>query len=90
MRDGIISHCGEIDENGVRPRDNYIDLYSLTEPNQAQPYTWEACVVKIAGKIAYLGRDIEDALEQKFLSFHNLLQLKKNHKRIFSGYNSYK
>lgn len=26
VRDGIISHCGEIDENKLKPRDEYIDL----------------------------------------------------------------
>lgn len=26
VRDGIISHCGEIDENGLKPRENFIDL----------------------------------------------------------------
>ncbi len=62
VRDGIISHCGEIDENGLKPRDEFIDLSTYSKPNQYSPYTWEACVVKIADKISYLGRDIEDAL----------------------------
>jgi dGTPase len=61
VRDGIISHCGEIDENGLRPRDERIDLAEIKAPNQIAPYTWEACVVKVADKVAYLGRDIEDA-----------------------------
>lgn len=26
VRDGIISHCGEIDENGLKPREDFIDL----------------------------------------------------------------
>lgn len=62
VRDGIISHCGEIDENGVKPRNANIDLAHYTRPNEYAPYTWEACVVKIADKISYLGRDIEDAI----------------------------
>ncbi len=62
VKDGIISHCGEIDENGLKPRDKYIDLYEYNYPNQYNPYTWEGCVVKIADKIAYLGRDIQDAI----------------------------
>ncbi len=61
-RDGIISHCGEIDENYLRPREEFIDLNEYKEPNQYAPYTWEGCVVKIADKISYLGRDIEDAI----------------------------
>ena len=62
VRDGIISHCGEIDENLITPREESIDLDSYTYPNQYSPYTWEACVVKISDKISYIGRDIEDAI----------------------------
>ena len=62
VRDGIISHCGEIDENKLNPREEYIDLKEYTMPNQFAPYTWEGCVVKVADKISYLGRDIEDAI----------------------------
>ncbi|MBO4356488.1 MAG: HD domain-containing protein [Clostridia bacterium] len=68
VRDGIISHCGEVDENGIKPRKEYIDLAEFTRPGQFQPATWEACVVKISDKIAYLGRDIEDALRLGILS----------------------
>lgn len=62
VRDGIISHCGEIDENCIRPREEYIDLQSYEYPNQYAPYTWEACIVKISDKISYIGRDIEDSI----------------------------
>ena len=62
VRDGIISHCGEIDENNIRPRKESIDLEEYKHPNQYAPYTWEGCVVKIADKISYLGRDIADAI----------------------------
>ena len=62
VRDGIISHCGEINENALKPRDEFINLDSYIYPNQYSPYTWEGCVVKIADKISYIGRDIEDAI----------------------------
>lgn len=68
VRDGIISHCGEVDENGIRPRSERIDLNDFVRPGQYQPATWEGCVVKISDKIAYLGRDIEDALRLSILS----------------------
>lgn len=68
VRDGIISHCGEVDENGLRPRDEFIDLSSFEKPGQFAPVTWEGCVVKISDKIAYVGRDIEDALELDLLT----------------------
>lgn len=60
VRDGIISHCGEIDQNNIKPRTEFGDLY-LLEKGKFNPGTWEACVVKVSDKIAYLGRDIEDA-----------------------------
>ena len=80
VRDGIISHCGEIDENGLKPRNEYIDLYDYNYPNQYKPYTWEGCVVKVADKIAYLGRDIQDAitlgiLDEHLQELHNLLDI---------------
>lgn len=61
VRDGLICHCGEIDQQAVKPRTNAIDLYSIKRPGIIQPYTWEGAVVKISDKIAYLGRDLEDA-----------------------------
>lgn len=85
VRDGIISHCGEIDENGLKPRTEYIDLYEYEYPNQYAPYTWEGCVVKIADKLSYLGRDIEDAitigiLDEKLQELYEVLKLDKNMK----------
>lgn len=65
VRDGIISHCGEIYENCLKPREEFIDLNDYKFPNQYAPYTWEGCVVKISDKISYLCRDIEDAITLK-------------------------
>lgn len=70
VRDGIISHCGEIDENSIKPREEFIDLQNYNYPNQYAPYTWEACVVKISDKISYIGRDIEDAVSLGILDEH--------------------
>ena len=39
VRDGIISHCGEIDENNLKPREESIDLREYKYPNQFRPYT---------------------------------------------------
>ena len=68
VRDGIISHCGEIDEDFLKPREEFIDLNDYKIPNQYAPYTWEGCVVKIADKISYIGRDIEDAKAMNLLN----------------------
>ena len=67
VRDGIISHCGEVNLNGLIPRKEAIDLKEYVHPNQFSPYTWEGCVVKCADKISYLGRDIEDAVNLRIL-----------------------
>lgn len=79
IRDGIISHCGEIDQNALKPRDEYIDLNDYEYPNQYMPYTWEGCVVKISDKISYIGRDIQDAITLGILDTHleDLKQLLK-------------
>lgn len=82
VRDGIISHCGELDENGIKPRADAINLNEFTEPGIYQAYTWEGCVVKIADKIAYLGRDIEDALRMDFIEkndLHKLIKISKKY-----------
>lgn len=76
VRDGIISHCGEVDDNGLFPRAEAIDLMrDFTSVGKYSPYTWEGCVVKMSDKIAYVGRDIEDAIRLKFLSKGDLDEL---------------
>lgn len=67
VRDGIISHCGEVDQNGIFPRDISIPIEDFDSAGKYQAATWEGCVVKIADKIAYVGRDIEDAVSLGFL-----------------------
>lgn len=87
VRDGIISHCGEIDENSIKPRNEFIDLNDYSYPNQYAPYTWEACVVKVADKISYICRDIEDAitlgiLNENLEELNNLLKSNENYTLI--------
>lgn len=89
VRDGIISHCGEIDENAIKPREEAIDLSSYTRPNQYEPYTWEGAVVKISDKISYIGRDLEDAKNLGLLEGHedelyNILGRKVNNTIIIN------
>jgi dGTPase len=68
VRDGIVCHCGEIDQNNLFPRNTILDLHNISRKGEYQPVTWEGCVVKIADKIAFLGRDIEDAFALKLLT----------------------
>ncbi len=68
VRDGIISHCGEKPQQSIHPRDKFIDLdASFNKKGQFEPITWEGCVVKVSDIIAYLGRDIEDAMNLGFI-----------------------
>jgi len=62
VRDGIVCHNGEIFEPFLRPAETLNDLSTIHDRN-CRPSTWEGCIVRFADKIAYLGRDIEDAIE---------------------------
>lgn len=75
-RDGIISHCGEMNQKYIQKRKEVIDLGDYEYPGQYNPFTYEGCVVKISDKIAYLARDIEDALRLHLLKEEDLEVLK--------------
>lgn len=77
VRDGLICHCGEIDQQGIKPRSDFINLYDIKRPGMTQPFTWEGCVVKLSDKIAFLGRDIEDAKMYKLLDMSAYRQLRE-------------
>ena len=66
VRDGIISHCGEYySERRLEPcKDKTAEdlSYLIPKKDRKGPATLEGCVVRFADKIAYVGRDIEDAL----------------------------
>ena len=49
-----------------------IDLKEFSKSGEYDPYTWEACVVKIADKISYLGRDIEDAIRLGLIDINSI------------------
>ena len=86
VRDGIVNHCGEVDENYLKPRQKALILEELTAPGQVQPYTWEGVVVKIADKIAYLGKDIEDAYKIGLFSDKNKAELKNIVQKFVPNY----
>ena len=66
VRDGILSHCGEAyNETAISPvRDKKEEelTYLVPKKDRRGPATLEGWVVKMADKIAYVGRDVEDAL----------------------------
>lgn len=77
VRDGIISHCGEVNDKVLFPRKEAVNLNTYTKPNEYMPYTWEACVVKLADRISYIGRDLEDSLSVQTLSKEQIKELDK-------------
>lgn len=87
VRDGIICHCGEVEQNGLKPRDVAIDLETIKKASQVQPYTWEGCVVKLADKIAYIGRDIEDAQRTAVLDEGQIAELNEIVKKYAPDFN---
>lgn len=63
VRDGIISHCGEDPSREAVPHQGEKDLDGIQNRKDAgHPCTMEGCIVRIVDKIAYAGRDVEDAL----------------------------
>ena len=66
VRDGIINHCGEKFEQYYKPDFKVKDL-SLIEARASYPATWEGVVVRASDRIAYLGRDLEDAVSLKIV-----------------------
>lgn len=65
VRDGIVSHCGEdFDSRKLEPGDKGKNLERIRRCEDAgNPTTLEGCIVRLIDKIAYVGKDIEDALE---------------------------
>lgn len=58
--DGIISHCGEKFERSISPSHTIKNLDEIDD-RASIPNSYEGCIMRFADKIAYLGRDLEDA-----------------------------
>lgn len=74
VRDGIASHCGEsIFEHKLVPwRDKTEAELIPGAEKHMPPATLEGCVVRIVDRIAYVGRDIEDAYRAGLMSFSDI------------------
>lgn len=75
VRDGIVSHCGETySEYKLYPDRKKTDDSILLRHSghHPMPATLEGCVVRIADKIAYVGRDIEDAARAGIMEFEDI------------------
>lgn len=71
VRDGIVNHCGEKHEQYIAPSFAQIDLSTLTCRDQ-NPASWEGCVVRMSDKIAYMGRDLEDAIQLNLVKIEDV------------------
>jgi len=65
--DGIICHNGENFERRLKPKEKINDLERIKDRKGIIPTSFEGCIVRFSDKIAYLGRDIEDALVANFI-----------------------
>ena len=74
VKDGIVSHCGEnYNEYSLR-RDlgkTPQSLLNLKDRGHL-PFTLEACIVRLVDKIAYVGRDIEDAVRVNLMNMQDI------------------
>ena len=72
VKDGIICHCGEdFNNNALKPAAIPNDLEAIKDRRHL-PSTYEGCIVRLADKIAYLGRDIEDAVRTKIITYQDV------------------
>lgn len=70
VRDGIVSHDGEVHNTRLTPQwgktvediQQYIKIRKEGGKMVWMPATMEGCVVRISDTIAYIGQDIEDAI----------------------------
>ena len=80
VRDGIISHDGEVHNTILYPEkekheasiQEYIRLKTEGKEIDWMPATLEGCVVRITDTIAYIGQDIEDAIRFNLLKREDL------------------
>lgn len=77
VKDGIISHNGETDEQKLKPVKKTNNLNEIKD-RKIVPSSFEGCIMRFSDKIAYLGRDIEDAFVAGFITEKDIpLSVKK-------------
>ena len=79
--DAIMCHNGELPQSEYHPvkktKEEFLKEYKLSYKDKTiikklRPMTLEGCVVRISDLIAYLGRDIEDAMRLNIVSFKDI------------------
>ena len=87
--DGILCHNGEVTDNQLCPEgdstwDGFEDKIKRILVEMLKPLTYEGCVVRIADNIAYLGRDLEDAIELDLLDISDFNAFPQTCKELFN------
>ena len=91
--DGILCHDGEVHNQILKPTgtpdwESFDEkLNKIKKGDAVYPLTMEGCLVRISDTIAYLGRDLQDAIEVDLLTEKELANLPENCKKMF-GYES--
>lgn len=67
VKDGIICHNGEKDEQFLKPSVT-LNVLDEIKNRKVVSTSYEGCIMRFSDKIAYLGRDIEDAFVAGFIS----------------------
>jgi dGTPase len=80
--DGILCHNGEwLDKeyksNSLKTKEELLEEYKKCmadekAPKKLRPMTMESCVVRVSDVIAYIGRDIEDAIAVNLIKRENI------------------
>lgn len=66
VRNGILAHSGESNQRLFKIPDDVHCEFSKS-PISNNTLTWEACVVKVCDRIAFIGRDLEDAISSSVI-----------------------
>ena len=96
--DGILCHNGEFLQDKYQPvkktKEDFLRDYELCYVDQEHskkivPMTLEGCVVRISDLIAYLGKDIEDALKMFTHKVQNIKQIESDYYELREVLNKY-
>lgn len=69
VRDGVVCHCGERFVQKLRPdRRKDLTVVDTGAARRQRPATLEACVVRFADVVSYIGRDYEDGVQAKIVN----------------------
>lgn len=84
VRDGIVNHNGEELKQSLKPNNEINDIDNFSDRKHVAS-SYEGCIIRFSDKIAYLGRDIEDALIADFISLKDIPSNIRNEVGLTNG-----